>query len=119
LVTIYFLLRYKYKFISSFSIITILDTSAYTNLAFYGLNNINIWLSMVILLAIYIVFYHYIYVYLFALIYNLIGAVIEPVRLCFNFFCIDLNLIDLYTLKLTSFLEFILYYYFLFFLFIM
>jgi len=112
-----FLLNYKFKFISSF--IIIINTNVYNNLLVLGLNNINVWLSIVIMLIFYIIFYHYIYVYLFVFIYNIIDSVIKPLYLIFNFFCIDLSLLNLYFFKLAILFEFILYYYFLFFLFIL
>lgn len=116
---IYIVLNNKYKFLSSLPILFINNTGLYNIFIPLGLNNVNIWLSVIIVLLLYIIIYYYIFTFILNFIIDIINIVGSYINLIFNPAFFNLTNISNVILNVLYFIDFILYYYFLYFLFIL
>lgn len=116
---IYIVLNNKYKFLSSLPILFINNIDLHSIFIPFGFNNVNIWLSVIIILLLYIIIYYYIFTFILNFIMNIINLLDNYINLIFNPAFFNLTNINNFILNISCFIDFILYYYFLYFLFIL
>lgn len=116
---IYIVLNNKYKFLSSLPILFINNTSLYSIFILFGFNNVNMWLSVIIVLLLYIIIYYYVFTFILNFIIGIINLLDNYINLIFNPTFFNLTNVSNLILNVSCFIDFILYYYFLYFLFIL